>query len=111
MNAYLHEQVAKARVQELAREAVQRRPISNPHARRPTIPATLVRAAYGPRQLRARPAFALVAGIVGLSLFASATPSPLYADYAARWHFSTPMLTSCRLARRRDGEHRRLDPR
>ena len=31
--------------------------------------------------------------IVGLALFASATPSPLYADYAARWHFSSPMLT------------------
>src|SRR5919204_3435770 len=38
--------------------------------------------------------FALVAGIIALALFASATPSPLYADYAARWHFSTPVLTS-----------------
>ena len=39
-------------------------------------------------------AYALVAGIIGLALFASATPTPLYADYAARWHFSTPVLTS-----------------
>jgi MFS family permease len=38
--------------------------------------------------------FALVAAIIGLALFASATPSPLYADYAERWHFSTPVLTS-----------------
>jgi MFS family permease len=37
--------------------------------------------------------FALVSGIIGLALFASATPSPLYADYAADWHFSTPVLT------------------
>src|SRR5215208_4796681 len=38
--------------------------------------------------------FALVAGIITLALFASATPSPLYADYAASWHFSTPVLTA-----------------
>jgi MFS family permease len=38
--------------------------------------------------------FYLVAGIIFLALFASATPSPLYADYAASWHFSTPMLTA-----------------
>jgi MFS family permease len=38
--------------------------------------------------------FALVAGIVSLALFASATPSPLYADYAADWGFSTPVLTA-----------------
>jgi len=38
--------------------------------------------------------FALVAGIVSLALFASATPTPLYADYAADWGFSTPVLTA-----------------
>jgi MFS family permease len=38
--------------------------------------------------------FALVSGIVALALFASATPSPLYADYAADWNFSTPVLTA-----------------
>jgi predicted MFS family arabinose efflux permease len=52
-----------------------------------------MRAAHQPHQLRAWSGFAWVAGIVVLALFASATPSPLYADYAARWHFSTPMLT------------------
>jgi MFS family permease len=39
-------------------------------------------------------AFALVAGIITLALFASATPTPLYGDYAARWHFSTVTLTN-----------------
>jgi MFS family permease len=38
--------------------------------------------------------FALVSGIVALALFASATPTPLYADYAADWGFSTPVLTA-----------------
>ena len=38
--------------------------------------------------------FALVAGIIALALFASATPTPLYADYAASWDFSTPVLTA-----------------
>jgi Major Facilitator Superfamily len=38
--------------------------------------------------------FVLVSGIIALALFASATPSPLYADYAASWHFSTPVLTA-----------------
>jgi MFS family permease len=38
--------------------------------------------------------FALVSGIVALALFASATPTPLYADYAADWSFSTPVLTA-----------------
>ncbi len=38
-------------------------------------------------------AFAVPAAIVGLALYASATPSPLYAVYQQRWHFSTPMLT------------------
>jgi len=38
--------------------------------------------------------FALVSGIIALALFASATPSPLYQDYAASWGFSTPVLTA-----------------
>jgi MFS family permease len=38
--------------------------------------------------------FALAAGLTALALFASATPTPLYADYATRWHFSTPVLTA-----------------
>ena len=38
-------------------------------------------------------AYALVAAVIGLALFASATPSPLYGIYRARWHFSTFVLT------------------
>ncbi|HTU79511.1 MAG TPA: MFS transporter [Solirubrobacteraceae bacterium] len=38
-------------------------------------------------------AFASVAAVIGLALYASATPSPLYGVYQARWHFSTPVLT------------------
>ncbi len=60
-------------------------------APRAQLPAK--RAAHRAHQLGDWSAFAVVAGVVLLALFASATPSPLYADYAARWHFSTPMLT------------------
>jgi MFS family permease len=44
-------------------------------------------------QLGSRSAFAVVAAIIGLALFASATPSPIYGLYQERWHFSTPVLT------------------
>lgn len=44
-------------------------------------------------QLGATAAFALVASIIGLALFASGMPSPLYGLYQAQWHFSTPVLT------------------
>jgi MFS family permease len=44
-------------------------------------------------QLPAAAAFALVAFIIGLALYASATPTPLYGVYQAEWHFSTPVLT------------------
>src|SRR3989475_12072912 len=39
------------------------------------------------------PAFWIVAGTFGLFLFAAAAPSPLYAVYAAKWHFSAISLT------------------
>ena len=45
------------------------------------------------RRLSPVAAFAVPASIVALALYASATPSPLYAVYQQRWHFSTPMLT------------------
>lgn len=45
------------------------------------------------QQLSLPLAFAAVAGVIGLALFASATPSPLYDVYQARWHFSTLVLT------------------
>ena len=38
-------------------------------------------------------AFWIVAATFGLFLFAAAAPSPLYAVYAARWHFSAISLT------------------
>jgi predicted MFS family arabinose efflux permease len=44
-------------------------------------------------QLGPTAAFALVASIIGLALFASAVPSPLYGVYQAEWHFSTLVLT------------------
>jgi MFS family permease len=37
--------------------------------------------------------FAAVAAVIGVALFAAATPSPLYDLYQARWHFSTPVLS------------------
>ena len=52
------------------------------------------------RPLRPRPphplaalAFALVAAIIGLALFASGTPSPLYGTYRELWGFSPVVLT------------------
>src|SRR3954468_22759855 len=38
-------------------------------------------------------AYALVAAIIGLALFASGTPSPLYATYRELWGFSPVVLT------------------
>jgi len=38
-------------------------------------------------------AYALSAAIIGLALFASATPSPLYATYSRLWGFSSVVLT------------------
>lgn len=38
-------------------------------------------------------AFAAIAAVIGVALYASATPSPLYGVYQARWHFSTPVLS------------------
>lgn len=52
--------------------------------------------ASGPRAFRAlsQPlAYALSAAIIGVALFASATPSPLYETYSALWGFSPVVLT------------------
>jgi MFS family permease len=43
--------------------------------------------------LSPRLAYALVAAVIGLALFASSTPSPLYAEYRALWGFSSLELT------------------
>ena len=31
--------------------------------------------------------------MIAVAFYASATPSPLYGVYQARWHFSTPVLS------------------
>ncbi len=45
------------------------------------------------RTLSQRTAYALVTGVIGLALFASATPSPLYGMYRQLWGFSPVVLT------------------
>jgi predicted MFS family arabinose efflux permease len=49
--------------------------------------------AVAPRTLSPRAAYALVAAVIGLALFASATPSPLYEIYRDLWGFSPLVLT------------------
>lgn len=38
--------------------------------------------------------FAVATSVLGLFLFAAAAPTPLYGDYATRWHFSRISLTA-----------------
>lgn len=45
------------------------------------------------RRLSGWPAFAVAASVIGLALYASATPTPLYAVYQSDWDFSTLVLT------------------
>jgi predicted MFS family arabinose efflux permease len=45
------------------------------------------------RTLSPRTGYAVVALVVGLGLFASVTPSPLYRTYSVLWHFSPLTLT------------------
>src|SRR5262245_46412106 len=45
------------------------------------------------RTISQRLAYALSAAIIGFALFASATPSPLYATYSRLWGFSSVVLT------------------
>src|ERR687888_123423 len=45
------------------------------------------------RTLPSPVAYALAAGVIGLGLFASLTPSPLYRSYSVLWHFSPLTLT------------------
>jgi MFS family permease len=58
-----------------------------------TAPTTSTASAPDRRTLSPRIAFALVAAIIGLALFASGTPSPLYGTYRALWGFSPVVLT------------------
>jgi MFS family permease len=50
-------------------------------------------AAPARQTLSPRLAFTLVAGVIGLALFASGTPSPLYGTYRELWGFSPLVLT------------------
>src|SRR3954454_7017800 len=45
------------------------------------------------RTLSPRLAYALAASVIGLALFASVTPSPLYGTHAELWGFSPAVLT------------------
>src|SRR3977135_1666789 len=45
------------------------------------------------RTLPNRVAYALAASVIGLGLFASLTPSPLYRTYSVLWQFSPLTLT------------------
>jgi MFS family permease len=45
------------------------------------------------RTLSKRTAYRLAASVIGLGLFASVTPSPLYHSYSVLWHFSPLTLT------------------
>jgi predicted MFS family arabinose efflux permease len=56
---------------------------------RPTAPSP----AAARRTLPPRAGYALSAFVIGLGLFASVTPSPLYRSYSALWHFSPLTLT------------------
>ena len=40
-----------------------------------------------------RAAYGVAASVIGLGLFASVTPSPLYHTYSVLWHFSPLTLT------------------
>lgn len=44
-------------------------------------------------QLSNRAGYRVAAGVIGLGLFASVTPSPLYRTYSVLWHFSPLTLT------------------
>src|SRR3954449_11036607 len=47
----------------------------------------------GRRTLPGRVAYVLAASVIGLALFASITPAPLYRSYSELWHFSPLTLT------------------
>ena len=69
-----------------------RRPASETRAALPADPFTRGRALGGYR-LRGRPAVFVLASLIVALLASSAAPTPLYAIYQARWHF-TPITTT-----------------
>jgi predicted MFS family arabinose efflux permease len=69
-------------------------PPSRPVARAPaTARRTPGEREASRKQLPPRAAYALAASLIGLGLFASVTPSPLYRSYSVLWHFSPLTLT------------------
>src|SRR3954471_6547677 len=52
-----------------------------------------INSTFSRRTLTPAAAYGLVAAIIGLALFASGTPSPLYATYRELWGFSPVVLT------------------
>src|SRR3954453_9990707 len=58
-----------------------------------TAPLTISSAASARRTLSPRLAYLHVAAVIGLALFASGTPSPLYETYRELWGFSPVVLT------------------
>src|SRR4051794_28502704 len=57
------------------------------------MPGSAAEQAKRRRTLPDRVAYMLVASVIGLGLFASLTPSPLYRTYSVLWHFSPLTLT------------------
>jgi predicted MFS family arabinose efflux permease len=55
--------------------------------------STRIEPSTGRRTLSPRVAYAHVAAVIGLALFASGTPSPLYGTYRELWGFSPVVLT------------------
>lgn len=66
---------------------------SRPFTRAQAARRRLSEAEASRKQLPPRTAYALAAGVIGLGLFASVTPSPLYHSYSVLWHFSSLTLT------------------
>src|SRR3954447_17643128 len=58
-----------------------------------TVPGMLSTTAEPRLTLSPRLAYAHVAAVIGLALFASSTPSPLYGTYRSLWGFSPVVLT------------------
>jgi predicted MFS family arabinose efflux permease len=69
-------------------------PSSFTEPREAMIPSEYAPSGHVPaRTLAPRVAYALAAFVIGLGLFASVTPSPLYHSYSVLWHFSPLTLT------------------
>src|SRR6478752_5512681 len=76
------------------REAAPREAASGTAAPAAFAPYVAAPVGAAPRRtLSPRLAYALVAAVIGLALFASSTPSPLYATYRELWGFSPVVLT------------------